>query len=76
MRISPKFADMAELIGALEAAELLGVDRSWVLKLAREGALDATKLPGRTGSYVFTRAEIERYKADLSRPDDEMRVAS
>jgi len=70
---------MSEVIGAREAAALLGVDRSWVLKLVREGALGATKLPGRTGSYVFTRAEVEHYKAALTAERDaydETRAAS
>jgi excisionase family DNA binding protein len=70
---------MADVIGAREAAHMLGVDRSWVLKLAREGVLESTKLPGRTGSYVFIRAEVERYMVALATArdaDNETRVAS
>lgn len=69
---------MADVIGAREAAHMLGVDRSWVVKLAREGVLAATKLPGRTGSYVFTRAEVERHRAaSAARAGyDETRAAS
>jgi hypothetical protein len=67
---------MSELIGAAETADLLGVDRSRVLKLARAGLIPIQqKLPGRTGAYVFARAAIEELARGRAL-DDETRAAS
>lgn len=49
-----------DLIGAAEAAEILDLDRSMVTRLVASGDLPAaSKLPGRTGSYLFARADVE-----------------
>lgn len=49
----------APLISALEAATLLGVSRRDVLRLIEQETLNAEKLPGRTGSYVLLRADVQ-----------------
>ena len=57
------------LVGALEAAEILGLHRNHVNRLAAAGALKThTKIPGRTGARLFTTAELERFKAENFRP--------
>lgn len=43
-----------------QVAELLGVNRATVNRRAAAGELPATKLPGRTGAYLFDRADIEQ----------------
>ena len=73
---APKFGHMSELMGSIEAAQLLDRDRSWVLELARRGVIPAQKLPGRTGAYVFKRADVEQFRASLDEPDNETRAAS
>lgn len=48
------------LIGAAETARLLGVDRSTVSRWAKSGRLaPVEKLPGRNGTLVFNRTDIE-----------------
>lgn len=57
------------LVGALEASEILGLDRGHVNKLAAAGVLKThVKLPGKTGARLFTTAELERFKAENFRP--------
>jgi excisionase family DNA binding protein len=55
-----------DLIGAVEAAEILGVSRDTVLRWAMEPKLPSVKLPGVTGSRVFDRADVERLAAELA----------
>lgn len=46
-----------------EAAATLQVDRRTVRRLIEEGALSPTmKLPGKTGAYLFDRADVEALK--------------
>lgn len=47
-----------------EAATLLGVDRSGITRRVQAGRLaPAMKLAGRTGAYLFERADIEALAA-------------
>lgn len=55
------------LITSAEVGELLGVDRATVTRYAVEGTLRSQKLPGRTGSYLFDRTDVEQFVADRSR---------
>lgn len=49
------------LIGTAEAAHLLGVSRSTITRWADTGYLpNAARLDGRTGAYMFERADVER----------------
>lgn len=49
-----------ELVGANEAAEILCVASRTVRRLVGAGELaTARKLPGRTGAYLFRRADVE-----------------
>lgn len=44
-----------------EAATLLGVDRRSVVRFVDRGELTPSlKLPGRTGAYLFERADVEQ----------------
>jgi hypothetical protein len=58
-------SDAEDEITAAEAAVILGVDRSVVLKRVKAGELRTSrKLPGRTGAYLFRRKDIaDRVKA-------------
>lgn len=61
----PYLGDMPtspDLIGAAEAAEILGnVDRTTVTRLAGTPDLPiAVKMPGIRGPYLFERADVER----------------
>ena len=47
-----------------EAATLLDVDRRSVVRFVVRGELTpALKLPGRTGAYLFERADVEQLRA-------------
>lgn len=51
---------MHDVITAAEVADLLQVSRTEVVRRAGDGRLPiASKLPGRTGAYLFARADIE-----------------
>lgn len=51
-----------DLITTTEAATVLGYTVAWTNKLAASGRLPvAHKLPGRTGAFLFDRADIERW---------------
>ena len=53
------------LIGATEAAEILGVSRATVSRWVTEEKLQpAQKMPGETGAYLFRRAEVERARRE------------
>lgn len=47
---------------ANQAADLLGVQRSWVYKLVRLGTLPCERTPGRRTSLKFRRADVETYR--------------
>lgn len=48
-----------ELIGAVEAAGILGISRPGIHKRVREGRLEPFAQIGQRGVYVFDRAAIE-----------------
>lgn len=49
-----------DMIGAAEAARILGVDRSTVTRWAQSGRLTPqTKLPSVNGALLFARADVE-----------------
>ncbi|MBI1379439.1 MAG: helix-turn-helix domain-containing protein [Frankiales bacterium] len=52
-------------ITVAEAAALIGVDRKTVLRQIAAGELIPTrKLPGRTGSYLLARSDVQRLAAE------------
>ena len=53
-----------DLIGATEAAPILGEDARTVQRKAKAGEYPAAKLPGLRGAYIFNRADIERIAAE------------
>lgn len=54
----------ADLIGAREACQVAGIKRSTLTYWLLTGRLaPAMKLPGRTGSLLFSRADVEAAKA-------------
>lgn len=49
-----------DLIGSTEAAAITGADARTIQRWAATGTLaPAVKLPGRTGAYLFHRADVE-----------------
>lgn len=56
--------NMAKLIGSAEVAEILGIDRSVVLRRVVSGRITpAQKLPAATGAYLFDRDYVEQLAA-------------
>ena len=52
---------MAKLIGSAEAARILGIDRSVLLRRVNSGSIEPVqKLPAATGAYLFDEDYIER----------------
>lgn len=49
-------------LSAAEVARQMGCSPSTVLRRITRGELPATKLPGRTGSYVIDAEDLERYR--------------
>lgn len=55
---------MSDLLTTAQVADILGKSVPTVNRWAVEGVLTPVqKLPGRTGAYLFDRAEIERVAA-------------
>jgi hypothetical protein len=55
-----------DIIGVLEAAEILGESRWTVMRRIARGELARLeKLPGKTGVVLLERTEVERCKAEL-----------
>lgn len=53
------------LIPTAEVAQILGVDVRTVHRMADDRRLTPSmKIPGRTGAYLFDRADVERLAAD------------
>lgn len=56
----PRMIWPGQLIGASTVAQLLGVDRSTVSKMVKDGRLvPLAQLDGSTGAYVFDRSDIK-----------------
>lgn len=52
-------------IGSSAAAKLLGVSHRTILNRVETGALvPLAKLDGKTGAYIFDRADVERLKGE------------
>lgn len=56
-----------DVIGATDAAKLLGVARSTIAARVQSGTLTPTARVGKRGTFVFDRAEIERLAAEGAR---------
>ena len=56
--------NMHDLLTSAQVAERLKITRTEVNRRAADGRLPARKLPGRTGSYIFDQADIERIEAE------------
>lgn len=51
------------LVGAAEAARIIGVNRNTISKLALNGELPTSvELPGRTGARLFRLEDVEAYR--------------
>lgn len=58
-REEARFILPSQLIGAAEAAEILGLERSTLTRWMQRGTIKPlTKLDGDRGAYVFDRAEV------------------
>ena len=56
---------LSNLRTTTEAAQRLEVTSRWVARLVQRHELEpAVKLPGKTGAYLFTTDELERYAAE------------
>lgn len=52
-----------DLLSTIEVCEVVGFDRSTLSRWIKDGtAAPAMRLPGKTGAYLFTRAEAERLR--------------
>lgn len=50
-----------DLLSTTQVCEVVGFDRSTLSRWIKDGtAVPALRLPGKTGAYLFTRAETER----------------
>lgn len=55
-----------DLLATVEAADVLGVERSTVSRWVEKGRLvPAQKLPGNTGAFLFKRSHVEDVKRTL-----------
>ena len=45
--------------GVAEAAAILGTDRRTVVRMISRGTLPAHKMPGKTGAWIISRADVE-----------------
>lgn len=62
---------MTDLIGTVEAAEILGTSPRSVKRFAAEGTLrHQQKMPGITGAYLFARRDVERLAAKRSKTSE------
>ena len=65
----PNTESVDELVNAAVAGTILKRTPRQVARLVAEGKLaPATKLAGRTGAYVFRRADVERFAAERVQP--------
>lgn len=54
------------MLTSAEACELLAIDRSTLSRWVASGRIrSAFKMPGRTGGFLFAKAEVERVLAEL-----------
>lgn len=56
------------LLGSAEVCERLGIDRSTLTRWVQLGKAEpAMRLPGNTGAFLFTPAEVDRLVAEYAR---------
>jgi excisionase family DNA binding protein len=64
-RCNPRRMGQDVFMATSEVAEQLGVSIATVNRMAKDGRLTpALKMPGRTGAFVFLRAQVEGAAAD------------
>lgn len=56
-------ATTSELLTSSQVAKQLRVSLATVARMAADGRLDAQKLPGPRGAYLFTTDSVAAYKA-------------
>ena len=57
--------ETADLISTTEAADLLGLERSTVIRWIRERRIEpAMKISGLTGAYLFRRSDVEAMRPE------------
>lgn len=57
-----------DLIGAAEAAEVIGIDRSTLTRwVAAEKITPALRMPGQSGAMLFRRAEVQALAAEMAK---------
>lgn len=62
-----KSTAVPNLLGASEACERIGIDRSTLTRWIQAGRITAAqKLPGPKGVYLFEPAEVERAAAEYA----------
>lgn len=67
LRNCARLLNMSDLLTTAQAAEIVGKSVPTVNRWAAEGVLTpAHKLPGRTGAYLFERAEVERVRDEYA----------
>lgn len=54
-------------LGVRDVARALGKSRSTIKRMAADGRLPATKLPGKLGAYVFDREAVERLAQETAK---------
>lgn len=65
----------SDIVGAAEACDLLGIDRSTIARWVQLGKLKpAHKLPGLRGAFLFHRRDIEALR-DAAKPASDEVVA-
>ena len=52
-------------LNARQAADILGRDPRQAIRYAKDGLVDAIKMDGRTGSWIFNEASVRSYAATL-----------
>lgn len=72
----PKITSPDDLLGAAEVCQILQADRSTVLRWASSGRLRHSKLPGRTGAFVFRRIDVEDFAEQMRSADSSDSAAS
>lgn len=56
-----------DLLGTVQAAELIGIERSTLTRWSENGRITrAMKLPGKAGTVLFHRSEVERVAAEYA----------
>lgn len=54
-------------IPSAEVAPILGLTRAGLIRLVQRGGINARKLPGRTGAYLFDPDEVAALAAERAK---------